>query len=172
MNIRSLTPALAVTEQITAANVAAIADAGYRTIVCNRPDGESEDQTAYIEIEQAAVARGLQVYCLPVISGQVQDDQAVQMAQVLKALPEPVLAYCRTGTRSVVLWALAEAGKREVDEILHIAERAGYDLSVMRGRLEALANDPSSLPAASDRLVVCPGVSVEPLAAELEATAV
>lgn len=162
MNIRTLTPALAVTEQIAVADVAAIAAAGYRTIVCNRPDGEGDDQPAYRDIEQAAVAQGLQVYCLPVISGQVQDDQALQMAQVLKALPEPVLAFCRTGTRSVMLWALSEAGKRDTDEILQIASRAGYDLSAMRDRLLALADNPQALVGRDDQLVVCPGVSVEP----------
>lgn len=165
MIIRKLTPALAVTDQISAADVDAIADAGYRTIVCNRPDGEAADQPAYLDIERAAVARGLQVFCLPVVSGQVQDSQALQMAQVLKALPEPVLAYCRTGTRSVVLWALAEAGKRDTDEILQIAARAGYDLTAMRSRLEALAGA-GSLPELADQLVVCPGVTAVPVAAE------
>ena len=165
MIIRKLTPALAVTDQISAADVDAIADAGYRTIVCNRPDNEVAGQPAYLDIERAAVSRGLQVFCLPVVSGQVQDNQALQMAQVLKALPEPVLAYCRTGTRSVVLWALSEAGKRDTDEILHIATSAGYDLNAMRGRLQALAGE-GQLGSQADQLVVCPGVRAVPASAE------
>lgn len=164
MNIRKLTSALAVADQISAADVEAIASAGYRAIVCNRPDNEVAGQPAYSDIERAAVARGLQVFCLPVASGQVEDHQALQMAQVLQALPEPVLAYCRSGTRSVMLWALAEAGKRDTEKILQIAASAGYDLNAMRGHLETLARD-GSLSERAGQLMVCPGVSAIPAAA-------
>ncbi len=165
MNFRKLVPGLSVAEQISVADMPAIVAAGFRTLVCNRPDGEAEGQPRYLELERAAMAHGLQIYCLPVISGQVQDHQAVQMAQVLAGLPGPVLAFCRTGTRSTVLWALSAAGEMEVDEILARAAAAGYDLSAMRGRLEQLAAGNRALDGQTDQLMVCPGVASVPAAA-------
>lgn len=159
MNLRNLTPELSVSEQITPADVPAIAAAGFRTLVCNRPDGEEAGQPRYVELEQAAMQHGLQIYCLPVISGQVQDHQAVQMAQVLNGLPKPALAFCRSGTRSAMLWALSVAAGTGADEIIARAASAGYHLEAMRGRLEQLAAGNRALDGHTDQLVVCPGVA-------------
>lgn len=159
MEIRKLTDELSVAQQITPADVAALAAAGFKSIVCNRPDGEEEGQIPFEDIARVANEHGMQAAHLPVISGQVQDDQAVQMAGALAELPAPVFAFCRTGTRSTVLWALSRAGRQPTDEVLSIAKNAGYDLEAMRNRLDCLVDDPLSAACNLETLIVCPGVS-------------
>ena len=143
MDIKKLSPDLSVSGQISAADVAELATLGFRSIVCNRPDGETPDQPSAAEIRKAAEDHGLTFYDLPVISGQVTDADGAAFRQALSALPHPVFAYCRTGTRSTVLWALAEAQHQPADAILRAARDAGYDLSALRPRLETAAHKAS-----------------------------
>ncbi|KVN92050.1 NAD(FAD)-dependent dehydrogenase [Burkholderia ubonensis] len=112
MNIRKLTDTLSVSPQITAADLPALCAAGFRAIVCNRPDGEGPDQPTVAEIRAAAAPLGIAVHDLPVDSGKVTDDQAARFGALIASLPAPVLAYCRTGTRSATLWALSQASLR------------------------------------------------------------
>ncbi len=158
MEIRKLTDELSVAQQIAPQDVATLAAAGFKSIVCNRPDGEEEGQVAFVEIARLANEHGMQAAHLPVISGQVQDDQAVQMAGALAELPTPVLAFCRTGTRSTMLWALSRAGRQPTDDVLAIAKTAGYDLEAMRDRLNCLTDNPLAASCNLDSLIVCPGV--------------
>lgn len=134
MDARKLTEALSVGPQITPDEVAAARAQGFRAIVCNRPDGEG-DQADFAEIETAAESAGLEARYLPVAPSRVSDADAEAFAALLAELPGPVLAYCRSGTRSATLWALAEAGRRPVPEILGVARNAGYDLGGLAGRL-------------------------------------
>lgn len=96
MDIRTLTDTLSVSPQIVAADLPALAQAGFRSIVCNRPDGEGPDQPTVAEIEAAAEPFGIAVRYLPVDSGKVTDTQGEQFGALLGTLPAPVLAYCRT----------------------------------------------------------------------------
>lgn len=125
---------------IRAADVAAIKAAGYRAIICNRFDNEDPGQTNFSEIEAAAVEAGLKVAWQPV-SGMVGDEDGVQFRTLFDDLPKPVFAYCRAGTRCVVLWSLSQAGKLSVDEIMAGGAAAGYDLRGLVPRIEALAQD-------------------------------
>lgn len=137
---KPVTPAFAVSPQISVEDVALAAAAGFKTIINNRPEGESPDQTPGAAIAAAAAAHGLQYHALP--SGMPPPPNVVErMAEVLAEAPEPVLAYCRSGTRSVTAWALAQAleGRLSPDEIIAKAAEAGYDLSGARGALEGLA---------------------------------
>ena len=114
MAFQALTPHFAVAGQISPEDVPAIAQAGFKSIVCNRPDGEDGPvQPPFAEIEQAAISAGLEARNLPVISGRITPEQVAAMAGLLDALPAPVLAYCRSGARSTNLWhmALAHASK-------------------------------------------------------------
>lgn len=140
MDIRPISPELAVSPQITAADVGVAAAQGYRAIVCNRPDGEGADQTASDDIAAACADRGLAFRYLPAVSGAVDDEVAAAFRAALDELPGPVLAYCRTGTRSTTLWALAKAPRLSADAILRAARSAGYDLSGLRSRLDAAAS--------------------------------
>ncbi len=108
MNVQSLSPEFAATGQITPDQLPEIAAAGFKSIICNRPDEESPGQPAFSEVARAAEQAGLQARHLPVVSGQVSDAHGVAMAQLLRELPAPVLAYCRSGARSTGLWQLAQ----------------------------------------------------------------
>lgn len=113
MDVRKINEDLSVSPQITADDMTAIKEAGFRTIICNRPDGEEADQPSFAEIEAAASAAGLEARHVPVQSGMVKGEDVVDFASTLKQVQGPVLAYCRTGTRSATLWSLQEAKKRE-----------------------------------------------------------
>jgi sulfide:quinone oxidoreductase len=142
MHVRLVSESFAVSPQISVADVDEIAARGFKGIVCNRPDGESGDQTAFGEIESAAKAKGIEIVWQPVISGQMSDEEGVRFGEIVDGLPGPVLAYCRSGTRCIMLWALSQAGKRPTAEIVRQAAEAGYDLSGLVARIEALAAAP------------------------------
>lgn len=137
MDIRKLTPTLSVCPQISADDIAEIARLGYKTVICNRPEGESEDQPAMDAISAACQQAGLTWHYQPVISGQVTDADADQFGQLLSEAQQPVFAYCRTGTRCTCLWALSQAANTPVDTLVETAKAAGYDLNGLRPRLEA-----------------------------------
>ena len=97
MDIKSLTPNLSVSPQILASELQAVADAGFKALICNRPDGEGADQPSFDEIAQAAARLGLQARYLPAETGKVRDEDGKAFGALLHTLPGPVLAYCRTG---------------------------------------------------------------------------
>ena len=129
MDIRQVTPELAVSPQISPEEVAAVKAAGFASIVCNRPDGESFDQPAFAEVEAAAQAAGLTTLFLPVAGGGMTPAHVEAMAKAWPELPKPVLAYCRSGTRSITLWALSQRDQVDRDVTIAAARNAGYDLS-------------------------------------------
>jgi sulfide:quinone oxidoreductase len=137
MDIRKIDQTLAVTGQVRAEDVGAIAKAGYRAIVCNRPDGEAADQPMFKELERVAQEHGLQAHYLPAETGKVSDEQSRQFGRLLAELPKPVLAFCRTGMRSVTMWAMSEAGTRPLPELLERAAAAGYNLKGVVRRIAA-----------------------------------
>ena len=95
MNVKKLSDELSVSAPI----IAVLKEASFRSIICNRPDGEAEPSAQ--ELETAASASALEFVHLPVVSGKMSDDDAVKFGRLLKSLPRPILAYCPTGTRSV-----------------------------------------------------------------------
>lgn len=139
MDIRPLSPELSAAPQIGVDDVRAIAEAGFRTLICNRPDGESADQPLFSEIASRAREQGLEVHYLPAESGKVTDEQAQAFGALLTAAPKPALAYCRTGMRSTTMWALwqAQTGTLPLPRIVEQATRAGYDLA---GVVRRIAN--------------------------------
>jgi len=133
VQIHPLVDQLSVAAQIDADDIATLAARGFRSVINNRPDGEAEGQPASALLEAAARQAGLAYRYIPVVSGQLSDAQVQAFADALDALPRPALAFCRTGTRSTMLWALQ--ADDPADEILQIAQEAGYDLSALRSRL-------------------------------------
>lgn len=129
MDIRRVTPDLAVSPQISPEEIAAVKAAGFASIVCNRPDGESFDQPAFAEVEAAAQAAGLATLFLPVAGGGMTQAHVDAMEEAWPDLPKPVLAYCRSGTRSITLWALSQRNHGDRDAMVAAAHNAGYDLS-------------------------------------------
>jgi sulfide:quinone oxidoreductase len=104
MHAKPINPNFAVSEQITVAQIAEVKAAGFKSIICNRPDGEGYDQPDFSEIEQAAKAAGLQARYIPVNPGMMSHADVQAFAEAIKTLPAPVLAFCRSGARSTALW--------------------------------------------------------------------
>jgi sulfide:quinone oxidoreductase len=135
MRINHVDETLSVSPQVVPADVAEIATLGFRAIICNRPDGEGPDQPSQDEIAAVAREAGLEFRYLPVVAGVVSDADTAGFAEAMRDLPGPVLAYCRTGTRSATLWSLSQAGRRPLPEILRLTKAAGYDMNGVARRL-------------------------------------
>ena len=135
MDIRKIDGQISVAPQITVAEIDDLAKTGFRTVICNRPDGEGNDQPSFKEIGEAAEKAGMQAYYLPVVSGKVQDADAEKFREILESAPKPVLAYCRSGTRSATLWSLSRAGRAPLHDILTRTKAAGYDMSGVARRI-------------------------------------
>jgi sulfide:quinone oxidoreductase len=128
LDTKPLTATLSVAAQITPQDLKALREAGFRSVICNRPDGEGADQPSFDEIARAAHEQGLHCRYLPAESGKVTDAQAADFGALMAELPRPVLAYCRTGMRSTTMWALSQAAEPPLAQIIERAAGAGYDL--------------------------------------------
>jgi sulfide:quinone oxidoreductase len=157
MDIRPISSELSVSPQLAPAEVRAIAEAGFRAIVCNRPDGEGPDQPVFEEIERRAVEHGLAVRYLPAESGKVSDAQGAAFGALMSELPKPVLAFCRTGMRSVTMWALSQAGQRPLPEIIETAAKAGFDLKGVVRRIVNGGKTPVEVADATHAVVIIGG---------------
>ena len=118
-----------VSDQITEEDIEQLKEAGFKTIFCNRPDNEEQNQVTVKSIQDKAIESGLDFIHQPVIGGQISQNDIDQFSDYFDAAEKPIFAYCRTGTRSSMLWALSESGKRSIDEILRLTSAAGYNLS-------------------------------------------
>jgi uncharacterized protein (TIGR01244 family) len=126
--------------QIGLPEVAQAAEQGIVMIINNRPEDESDDQTSGPAIEAAAKAAGLAYVAIPVTHAGWSEGQVKAMAAALTAAQGPVLAYCRSGTRSTLLWALAEASTGKSPHALTAAAvQAGYDLGPIRALMDMLS---------------------------------
>ncbi len=142
-----LTETMSVAGQIAPEDLAAAATAGFTHIVNNRPDGEEPGQPGDDAMRAAAVAAGLGYTAIPVDLSGFNMDQVEAMAAALDAAPGPVLAYCRSGTRSANLWALAEAKRGgDPDAIIAAAASGRYDVSGLRKALVGLSERVSATP--------------------------
>ena len=137
MEIKTINAEISVAPQITPDEVQNVADQGFRALICNRPDGEEADQPNFSEIEAAAKKAGLEIRNLPIVSGKVSDQDAADFGAAMQELPRPILAYCRTGTRSATLWSLSQANRMSLADILAATKAAGYD---MGGAVRRIAN--------------------------------
>lgn len=141
VEFRRVTPEFSVAPQLAAEDFARAAAEGFKTVINNRPDGEAGDQLSSADAKAAAEAAGLSYYALP-FQGPPSPAILAEMAQLLEAARSgPVLAYCRTGTRSVTAWGMAQAlsGAHDVDEVVALAAEAGYDLGGARAMLQRLS---------------------------------
>ena len=129
MRIVKLTDTVAVSDQITASDVAEIAAAGYKVLINNRPDGEVPNQPPSAEIEVAARTLGLEYHYLPVTAANFPGPGFDQMTDLLDDPGRPVLAFCRSGTRCANLW-VASCETSDRDQARAIARGLGYDLGM------------------------------------------
>lgn len=139
MDIRPLTPDYAVSPQIDPSDCAAIKAAGFAMVIDNRPDGEIPPSHHTALMAEAAQAAGLVFVANPVIGGMLTMENVVAQAKAIAQATGPVLAYCASGNRSAIVWALAHAGKMPVDDLINLPARHGYVLEGLRSQLEAMA---------------------------------
>ena len=109
MNYRQLDETIAVSPQIEPEEIGAIVAAGFRSVICNRPDDEEPGQTSWSRVEAAAKAAGIPFVNIPVISGQITAQNVRDMKAAVAKLPKPVFAYCRSGARCSNLYQMVLA---------------------------------------------------------------
>ncbi len=139
MDIRRLTDSYAVSPQIAIADLPAIKAAGFTTVIDNRPDAEITPDLHTDAMRAAAVAAGLVFIANPVISGALTVENVAEQGLAIANATGPILAYCASGNRSSVVWALSHAGSIPTDDLIAIPARYGYQLEGLRGQIDALA---------------------------------
>jgi sulfide:quinone oxidoreductase len=135
MDIREVSPGFAVSPQIAPTDMKALAERGYVAVVCNRPDSEEPGQPPLDELRAAAYEAGLAFHHIPVAGGAFPDAAVAAFGAVRRGTEGPLLAYCRTGTRSITLETLANPTGLSAEERLRQAKAAGYDLGALAPRL-------------------------------------
>ena len=136
---RSITTDIMVAPQISVDAVAEAKAAGVALIINNRPEGESDDQVPGADIEAAARAVGMDYVAIPITHSGFSQPQVMAMVAALQAAQGKILAYCRSGTRSTLLWALAESAQGgDPDALTNMAAKAGYDVSPVRALMDML----------------------------------
>ncbi|WP_250491605.1 TIGR01244 family sulfur transferase [Caballeronia sp. GAWG1-1] len=153
MNPKELAPNLSVSPQLSIADIGEAKARGFLSVVVNRPDAEEPGQPTIAEMRVAARMVGLGFAAIPVLPGKVTAEDAAEFSSALETLDGPVIAYCRTGGRAATLWALSVGASIEPEEIMQRITAAGYDLSGLRPRLEALykSDQPGGEPDADQR---------------------
>ena len=135
----SLAPGLSVTGRLDRPEIEALARAGVRTIVNNRPDDEDQGQLSAAEARRLAEAHGLVYHHIPITAATLSRADVDAFAAALRDAPTPVVAHCRTGTRSTLLWALVRM-REGADALALVAEAARHGIDI------------ASLPAVAARL--------------------
>jgi sulfide:quinone oxidoreductase len=138
--IKQVTQGFYVAPQLRPEDFAAAAALGIKTVINNRPDGESADQLSDETARRHAEAAGLAYHFVPVVSGQMTQAAIQDFMATVDEAEGPVLAYCRSGTRSCFLWAFAAARSLPLEEVVTTAQRAGYDVSPALPVLERIAS--------------------------------
>jgi uncharacterized protein (TIGR01244 family) len=134
-----LSPEVSVTGGLDPADIDALAEAGARTIINNRPDGEDPGQLPAAEARRLAEARGLAYHHIPITAASLSRADVDAFAAALNSAPRPIVAHCRSGTRSALLWALARL-REGADPFALVAEAAKHGIDI------------TSLPAIAARL--------------------
>jgi uncharacterized protein (TIGR01244 family) len=132
-----LTPDFAVTSQLEPADFAEAAQKGFKHIVNNRPDGEEDGQLANSAAAAHARRHRLQYHHIPAGKLDLFSDPVVNATEnALAGAQGPVLAYCKSGTRSAIIWAAATARGLPADDVLRLLESAGFEFDFLRDDLE------------------------------------
>lgn len=144
-DFRKLSDSVWASPQITAKEIAEAREAGIGLVINNRPDGEAPDEPQGAEIEAAARAAGMNYLAIPITHTGFSEPQVTAMQEALASTKGGVLAYCRSGTRSTLLWALAQArGGADPESIAEAARNAGYDIGPVRAAMDMLAAQANS----------------------------
>ncbi|MCG6902319.1 MAG: TIGR01244 family phosphatase [Rhodobacter sp.] len=139
MDLRQITPDYAVAPQIEPADMTELATLGFTTVINNRPDMENPDTLQSDAMRAAAQAAGLAYVDNPVVNGAMTMDMVTVQGETVASSAGPVFAWCRSGTRSSIVWALSQAGKRPTAEIIAALNQAGYDIPGLDAQIESIA---------------------------------
>ena len=139
MDARALTPTHSVSPQNAPEDLDTAKAAGFVTIICNRPDEEVSPDLSADAMRGHAEKLGLSFVDNPFRHGSLTLDQVIAQREAIAASDGPVLAYCASGNRCSILWALGEAGRLSTDDIIARAAEAGYQLEGLRSQIDALA---------------------------------
>ena len=135
--MRKVTNHYFVSPQIESTDIKSLKDQGFELIICNRPNGEEPDQPDFESIKEECSKLGIKFYNYPLSPGDLNLERVLETKAIIEE-DKKTLAYCRTGTRCITLWACAEVANKEIKEILKISDNAGYDLSHMEEILSSL----------------------------------
>lgn len=139
MDLRAITDGYSVAPQLEPGDMAALAEAGVATVICNRPDGENPAPLQAAAMQQAAEAAGLEFVFNPIVGGAMTIGNIEEQADAIAASEGPVVAYCASGNRSTQAWAFGVAGEMPIDEIVAAGVQHGYQFEALRPQLEAMA---------------------------------
>ena len=140
-----------VSTQVTLGDIPTLVEAGVKSLICNRPDGEANDQPTITEIRAAAEAAGIKIAYIPVVSGKLSAADVKDFSTAVDRMESPVHAFCRTGTRSITLWSLYQRNQGVADsELLERARACGYDLSDALGKTPVAASKVGDASPAKD----------------------
>jgi len=138
--VKKMSEDYSVADQLVESDLVDLKTAGFKSIMCNRPDDEEDDQTDYQVIEHAAQALGFKTSFAPIESGRVLGDEMKAFSIAVDQLPKPILAYCRSGMRCTVAWAMDQASRGSaITSLLNTAKSAGYDLTSLQSHIESSA---------------------------------
>ena len=136
----TLSPVFAVAGQLHAADFAALAQQGFKSVIANRPDGEGWGQPAAADLEKQAAAAGLQFRYIPLRMSDVLEPSAAEATRAAIAdMPGPVLAFCKSGTRSAIAWAAAEIATQPVEAVIEALRQAEVEIPGLAGELRVRA---------------------------------
>ncbi|MGC3937540.1 TIGR01244 family sulfur transferase [Roseobacter sp. EG26] len=138
MDIRQITPDFFAAPQICVDDLREIAALGIRLVICNRPDVEVPPSHQCAAIEAAAISAGLKFAVQPLTHQTMTPDVIAANRALMDSVDGPVLAYCASGTRSTIAWALSTAREMPADDIISAARDWGYDLENLRATFDAI----------------------------------
>jgi uncharacterized protein (TIGR01244 family) len=139
LDVKRINDHVSVSPQIGPDDLPALKALGFTAIINNRPDGESPDQPSSATMQAAAEKAGIAYHYIPLGRDGVSSQMVEETEAALEGSTGPVLAFCRSGTRSTTLWALSQAGRVPAQEIVTAAAHAGYDMSHLLGHLSQKA---------------------------------
>lgn len=135
MDVKKIDDDISVAAQLTLSDVVEAAKLGFRTIISNRPDGEEFGQLSTTDLEAVTKANGMEWVFFPVESGNITDTNADDFIKIYEQAEKPMLAFCRSGARCVVLWALSSAHKASADTLISQARNAGFNIASQKAHI-------------------------------------
>lgn len=139
ITVKSLTDKVSVSPQVMLSDAEALKEAGFKSVINNRPDSEMPGQPLSVELEASLKEQGIELRHVPMPPGELSLELIENMAAALADLPKPVLSFCASGTRSTILWCCVNAKTEGVDTVLSKAADAGYNLEQFRSMLTQLS---------------------------------